>query len=184
LIEKMAQQCAALALQPDAGIWEYRGRARIHTHSAAMCWAGLSRAGAIANRLGLAERAAHWNGLAGKVGNAILERCWNEKRQAFTQYYGSEDLDASVLIMPLVFFMAPTDPRMISTLKAILENPRTGGLVNDGLNDSNPTACKNNNGIVVSLIFIHRSEQSTCCQVAARTSAVESALESAFHSAQ
>ena len=58
---------------------------------------------------------------------------WNDKRQAFTQYYGSDDLDASLLIMPLVFFMAPTDPRMISTIKAILEDPRKGGLVSDGL---------------------------------------------------
>jgi GH15 family glucan-1,4-alpha-glucosidase len=52
---------------------------------------------------------------------------------AVTQFYGSEDLDASLLIMPLVFFMAPSDPRMLSTLAAILENPRNGGLVSDGL---------------------------------------------------
>jgi GH15 family glucan-1,4-alpha-glucosidase len=58
---------------------------------------------------------------------------WNEKRKAFTQFYGSGDLDASLLIMPLVFFMAPTDPRMISTINAILKNPRDGGLVSDSL---------------------------------------------------
>src|SRR6185312_15296294 len=80
LVEKMAGRCAALALEPDAGIWEYRGRKRVHTHSAAMCWAGLSRAGAIAQRLGFADRAQHWNGLADKVSQVILERCWNEKR--------------------------------------------------------------------------------------------------------
>ena len=80
LVEKMARQCAALALEPDAGIWEYRGRKRIHTHSAAMCWAGLSRTGAIAARLGFSDRAAHWNDLADKVGGAILDRCWNAKR--------------------------------------------------------------------------------------------------------
>jgi len=62
-----------------------------------------------------------------------MTKGWNEKRKAFTQFYGSDDLDASVLIMPLVFFMAPTDPRMISTIKAILASPREGGLVSDGL---------------------------------------------------
>jgi GH15 family glucan-1,4-alpha-glucosidase len=58
---------------------------------------------------------------------------WNEKRKSFTQFYGSEDLDASLLIMPLVFFMAPTDPRMLSTIDAILESPSHGGLVSDSL---------------------------------------------------
>jgi GH15 family glucan-1,4-alpha-glucosidase len=62
-----------------------------------------------------------------------MTKGWSEKRQAFTQFYGSEDLDASVLIMPLVFFMAPSDPRMLSTIKAILRNPKEGGLVSDGL---------------------------------------------------
>src|SRR4030088_247942 len=58
---------------------------------------------------------------------------WNEKRKSFTQFYGSEDLDASLLIMPLVFFMAPTDPRMIGTIDAILKNPGNGGLLSDSL---------------------------------------------------
>ena len=62
-----------------------------------------------------------------------MTKGWNEKRHAFTQFYGSEDLDASLLIMPLVFFMAPTDPRMLSTINAILKNPRDGGLVSDSL---------------------------------------------------
>ena len=62
-----------------------------------------------------------------------MTRGWNEKRHAFTQFYGSEDLDASLLIMPLVFFMAPTDPRMLSTINAMLESPRRGGLVSDSL---------------------------------------------------
>ena len=56
-----------------------------------------------------------------------MTRGWCEKRKAFTQFYGSEDLDASVLIMPLVFFMSPSDPRMLSTIKAILKNPKEGG---------------------------------------------------------
>jgi GH15 family glucan-1,4-alpha-glucosidase len=62
-----------------------------------------------------------------------MTKGWNEKRQAFTQSYGSEDLDASLLIMPLIFFMAPNDPRMISTINAILKSPGDGGLLSDSL---------------------------------------------------
>jgi GH15 family glucan-1,4-alpha-glucosidase len=119
LIEKLARQCERLALEPDAGIWEYRGRARIHTHSAAMCWAGLSRAGAIANRLGIADRAAHWSGLADKVRAVILERCWNEKRQAFAAGVDTDDMDASVLLLPELGLIDARDPRFVSTVAAI-----------------------------------------------------------------
>src|SRR5260370_42517194 len=62
-----------------------------------------------------------------------MAKGWSRKRNAFTQFYGSEDLDASLLIMPLVFFMAPTDPRMLNTISAILKDPRDGGLVSDSL---------------------------------------------------
>lgn len=119
LVEKMARQCAALALEPDAGIWEYRGRKRTHTHSATMCWAGLSRAGAIARRLGFADRAAYWNGLADKVGGVILERCWSEKRKAYTAAIDSEDMDASVLLLPELGLLESSDPRFASTVAAI-----------------------------------------------------------------
>ena len=119
LIEKMAQSCAELALKPDAGIWEYRGRARIHTHSAAMCWAGLSRAGAIASRLGLSDRAAQWNGAAATVAKTILQTCWNEKRQAFSAGVGTDDMDASVLLLPELGLIDAQDPRFVSTVAAI-----------------------------------------------------------------
>ena len=100
LLEKMARQCAALALEPDAGIWEFRGRKRIHTHSGAMCWAGLSRTAAIAARLGLSDRARYWQRLADDTGEALLSRVWNEKRKAFAAAEGTDDMDASVLLLP------------------------------------------------------------------------------------
>ena len=62
-----------------------------------------------------------------------MTRGWNEKRRAFTQSYGSDDLDASLLIMPLVFFMAPNDPRMLGTISAIYQSPSRGGLLSDSL---------------------------------------------------
>ena len=119
LIEKLAHRCLELALKPDAGIWEYRGRARIHTHSAVMCWAGLSRAGAIARRLGLTDRAEYWVGEADKVAMVIQEKCWNDKRKAYTAGVGTEDMDASVLLMPELGFLDAADPRFASTVAAI-----------------------------------------------------------------
>ncbi|HEX3755652.1 MAG TPA: glycoside hydrolase family 15 protein [Rhizomicrobium sp.] len=122
LIEKLAQQCASLALVPDAGIWEFRGRKRLHTHSAAMCWAGVSRTCAIATRLGLFERAQHWNALADNIGETLLKRVWNEKRKAFTAAEGTSDMDASVLLLPELGLIDAADPRFASTVKAIEED--------------------------------------------------------------
>jgi GH15 family glucan-1,4-alpha-glucosidase len=119
LIEKMAGKSAELALEPDAGIWEFRGRKRVHTHSAAMCWAGVSSAGTIAARLGLSDRAAHWNGLAESIGSTILERTWNPKRGAFAAAIDSNDLDASVLLLPQLGLVDAKDPRFVSTVDAI-----------------------------------------------------------------
>jgi GH15 family glucan-1,4-alpha-glucosidase len=119
LIEKLARQCAALALEPDAGIWEFRGRKRLHTHSGAMCWAGVSRAGAIAGRLGLAERAGYWNGVADDIGETLLKRIWNPKRQAFTAAEGIDDMDASVLLLPELGLIDAGDPRFAATVEAI-----------------------------------------------------------------
>jgi len=119
LMEKMAGQCAALALEPDAGIWEYRGRQRLHTHSGAMCWGGLSRTAAIAARLGFRDSAAYWHGKADAVGDALLSRVWSEKRQAFTAAEGTDDMDASVLLLPELGLIEPDDPRFASTVAAI-----------------------------------------------------------------
>jgi GH15 family glucan-1,4-alpha-glucosidase len=119
LLERLGGRAAELALEPDAGIWEYRGRSRIHSNSAAMCWAGVSRVGAIAAHLGLTDRARHWNALAEKLQGAIVERSWNEKRKAFTAAFGSDDLDASALLLPDLGLVDAKDPRFVSTVTAI-----------------------------------------------------------------
>ena len=119
LLEKMAQQCVDLALEPDAGIWEFRGRKRVHTHSGAMCWAGISRTAAIAARLGLADRASHWQGLSESLGAELLRRVWNDKRKAFTAAEGTDDMDASVLLLPELGLIDAQDPRFASTVAAI-----------------------------------------------------------------
>ncbi|HET6840977.1 MAG TPA: glycoside hydrolase family 15 protein [Candidatus Angelobacter sp.] len=118
---------------PDAGIWEMRNRQEHFVYSKVMNWVALDRGIRLAEKRALPADRAKWTRERDRIYEEVLTRGWNEKRRAFTQFYGSEDLDASLLIMPLVFFMAPTDPRMISTINAILKNPQDGGLVSDSL---------------------------------------------------
>jgi GH15 family glucan-1,4-alpha-glucosidase len=119
LLENLGNKATELALEPDAGIWEYRGRKRVHTHSAAMCWAGVSRMGAIAAHLGHVDRARHWNSVADGIQSTILERAWNPDRGAFTAAPDINDLDASVLLLPELGLIDPADPRYISTVQLI-----------------------------------------------------------------
>jgi GH15 family glucan-1,4-alpha-glucosidase len=119
--------------KPDEGIWEMRSGKQDFVYSKLMNWVALDRGIRLADKRSFPGDRQRWMHERDTIYEEVMTKGWNEKRQAFTQFYGSEDLDASVLIMPLVFFMAPTDPRMISTLKAILEKPQDGGLVSDGL---------------------------------------------------
>jgi GH15 family glucan-1,4-alpha-glucosidase len=118
---------------PDAGIWEMRNRQEHFVYSKVMNWVALDRGLRLADKRALPANRAKWLSERDKIYEEVMTQGWNEKRRAFTQFYGSDDLDASLLIMPLVFFMAPTDPRMLSTIDAILKNPRDGGLVSDSL---------------------------------------------------
>ena len=118
---------------PDAGIWEMRNRQEHFVYSKVMNWVALDRGLRLADKRALPADRAKWMRERDKIYEEVMTKGWNEKRHAFTQFYGSEDLDASILIMPLVFFMAPTDPRMIGTIDAILKNPRDGGLLSDSL---------------------------------------------------
>ena len=119
LLEPLGEQAAAKAFVPDAGIWEYRGRQRVHTHSAAMCWAGCQRLAAIALRLGLGPRAKYWNAIAEPMHAELLDQAWNPKRGAFTAAFGSDDLDASVLLLADLGVVEVDDPRFVSTVAAM-----------------------------------------------------------------
>ena len=119
--------------RPDAGIWEMRNREEHFTYSKVMNWVALDRAIRLADKRALPANRAKWILCRDRIYEEVMNRGWNAKRGAFTQFYGSDDLDASLLIMPLVFFMAPNDPRMLSTLEAILQRPASGGLVSDSL---------------------------------------------------
>jgi GH15 family glucan-1,4-alpha-glucosidase len=119
LLERQGELCARLAFEPDAGIWEYRGRSRVHTHSAAMCWAGCNRLAAIATHLGLTDRAEHWTKTATGMRAELIDRAWNPTRGAFTAAFGLDDLDASVLLLPELGLLETHDPRFVSTVKAV-----------------------------------------------------------------
>jgi GH15 family glucan-1,4-alpha-glucosidase len=115
----MGEQAWRLHDQPDAGIWELRTRARVHTSSTLMCWAACDRLGRIAQVMGAADRATLWKGRAEVIRKLILEQAWNDKRQAFVESLGGKDLDASVLLMAEVGFVSPKDPRFVSTVQAL-----------------------------------------------------------------
>jgi len=118
---------------PDAGIWEMRNRQEHFVFSKVMNWVALDRGIRLADKRALPGDRTKWLRERDRIYEEVMNKGWNEKRKSFTQFYGSDDLDASLLIMPLVFFMAPTDPRMLSTIDAILKSPSQGGLVTDSL---------------------------------------------------
>jgi GH15 family glucan-1,4-alpha-glucosidase len=118
---------------PDAGLWEMRNREEHFVFSKVMNWVALDRGIRLAGKRALPANRAKWIEERDRIYEEVMTKGWSEKRKAFTQFYGSEDLDASLLIMPLVFFMAPNDPRMLSTIDAILKSPSQGGLVSDSL---------------------------------------------------
>jgi GH15 family glucan-1,4-alpha-glucosidase len=118
-LEPLGEKAAALALKPDAGIWEYRNRRRVHTYSAAMCWAACNRLAAIANHLGITDRADHWNREADQIQKVLVERAWNPRRGAFTAEFGSDDLDASTLQLAELGLVEPNDPHFTSTVSVI-----------------------------------------------------------------
>lgn len=128
-LEPLGRKSAELALAPDAGIWEFRGRKRIHTHSVAMCWAGCHRLQAIATHLGLDDRAAYWADISKRIRDDLLEKAWNPARNAFTAAFGAEDLDASVLLLPQLGLIKADDPRFVGTVNAINTELRRGNHV-------------------------------------------------------
>jgi GH15 family glucan-1,4-alpha-glucosidase len=119
VLEPLGEQAAQVALEPDAGIWEYRGRKRVHTHSAAMCWAGCQRLEAIATHLGLDDRAQYWREAAARIGTEVLARAWNPKRKAFSGVFGGDELDASALLLSELGLIAADDPRFVSSVETI-----------------------------------------------------------------
>ncbi len=119
--------------EPDEGIWEVRGGQRHFVYSKLMSWVAIDRALRLADKRSFPAPRAEWLKVRDEIYHEIMEQGWNEKVGAFTQSYGDEHLDASSLMMPLVFFLSPTDPRALRTLDAIDRTPAKGGLVSNSL---------------------------------------------------
>jgi GH15 family glucan-1,4-alpha-glucosidase len=128
-LEPLAAAAADAALTPDAGIWEYRGRNRVHTFSAAMCWAAVDRMARVAARLGLREQAGKLAARAAPIRDEILRRAWSERERAFVESLDGEGLDAALLLMPEIGIIAPSDPRFVATVEAIRTHLARDGLL-------------------------------------------------------
>jgi GH15 family glucan-1,4-alpha-glucosidase len=113
----------------DHGLWEVRHQEQHFVYSKVMCWVALDRGLRIANGRSFPADRERWLKVRDQIYEEILALGWNAERQAFVQYYGSDSLDASNLIMPMVLFLSPADSRMLQTMDAINQSPEQGGLV-------------------------------------------------------
>ncbi|MEL6860932.1 MAG: glycoside hydrolase family 15 protein [Pseudomonadota bacterium] len=127
--EQVGERAYQVYNTPDAGIWEFRGIAHVHTSSAIMCWAACDRLAKIADALGREARVKHWQARADDIRKTVLDLAWNDSRNAFTGAFGGEDLDASVLLMAEIGFIDPMDPRYVATVDRIDEELRVGSHV-------------------------------------------------------
>jgi GH15 family glucan-1,4-alpha-glucosidase len=114
--------------QPDESVWETRGGRRDFLYSRVMCWVAIERAMRIARRRGLPADLNHWGRHRDAIYRRVMDRNWSAERQAFVEHEDSDTLDASVLMMPMAKFIAPTDPKWLATLDALTED-----LVSDSL---------------------------------------------------
>lgn len=114
--------------EPDKGIWEFREEDKHFTFSKVLCWVAIDRAIKVSKMLGKTSKLKRWEALEAEIRDDIMENAWNEEVQAFTQAYGSKDLDSSVLLMNNYGFIEDRDPKFIKTVEAIGRE-----LTNDGL---------------------------------------------------
>ncbi len=115
--------------EPDHGVWEVRGPTRRFTYSSLMTWVAFERATRIAQQRGLPAPLASWRAAADRAYLHVQQQAWNPRRRSFVQYPGSQTIDASALVMPLVKFVGPRDPRFLSTLDHIERELVTDSLV-------------------------------------------------------
>jgi GH15 family glucan-1,4-alpha-glucosidase len=128
-------------MKPDEGIWEVRGGARHFTYSKVMAWVAFDRAIKGVERFGLPGPVDRWRATASRIHEQVCAQAFDAELGAFVQSYGSKQLDSSVLMIPLVGFLPPSDPRVRSTVEAIERNLMSDGFVlrydpvasNDGL---------------------------------------------------
>jgi GH15 family glucan-1,4-alpha-glucosidase len=128
-LEPLGEQALSCYDQPDAGLWELRGSARVHTFSAVMCWAACDRLSRIAEHLGLTERAARWSASAREIHQVICHRAWNAQRRSFVSTFDGDAMDASLLLLSEVGFLATDDPRFAATVDTVAKDLRRGDYI-------------------------------------------------------
>ena len=128
-LEPAGQRAVAVHDQPDAGLWELRGSARVHTFSSVMCWAACDRLARIADRLGLPARAQHWRAEADRIRAFVDAHGWNAELGTFVATAGGRELDASLLLLAELNFVAADDPRFVATVNAIERDLERGGFL-------------------------------------------------------
>ena len=119
--------------RPDEGIWETRGGQKHFVYSKLMCWVALDRGLRLADKRSFPADREKWIQVRDRIYEEVMAKGWSQARRAFVQHYGCHTLDASTLIMSLVFFMSPNDPRMLKTLDSIMRSPEKGGLLSNSL---------------------------------------------------
>ncbi|MFQ5879525.1 MAG: glycoside hydrolase family 15 protein [Dehalococcoidia bacterium] len=128
-VQQFAEAAATSWRQPDLSIWEVRGQRRHFVYSKVLCWTALDRAAYLARATGHNHEAARWQHVKDEIYHDVMAHGWNQQRRAFVQSYGSDNLDASVLIIPMIGFLPATDPRMRSTIEAIRGELSVNGLL-------------------------------------------------------
>jgi GH15 family glucan-1,4-alpha-glucosidase len=128
-VADLADTAARRWTERDAGMWEMRGEPRHHLSSKVLCWTALDRAVKLGPQLGPHAKVEAWAEERDRIRDAVLERGWSEKRQAYAQSFDSDELDAAQLLMPILGFLPATDERMRSTIEAIARDLTEDGLV-------------------------------------------------------
>ena len=128
-LRRLIDWVAANWQQADEGIWEVRGGRQQFVFSKLMCWVALDRGLRLADKRSFPAHRELWLSARDAIYETIMDRGWNAERRAFVQYFDSDVLDASNLLMPLVFFISPRDPRMLSTIDAVLADLTSDGMV-------------------------------------------------------
>ncbi len=129
LLITLANRAADGWSQPDAGMWEARDKHRQYVSSKVMCWVALDRAIGLADRLGEGADEARWGAACQEIRAAVLEQAWSSQLGAYAGAFASDDLDASVLLLPVVGFLPADDERMWATIEAVERQLGDGGLV-------------------------------------------------------
>ena len=128
-LERLGNQAVAHYDKPDAGPWELRGSQKVHTFSSVMCWAAADRLARIAVHLELPGRAEYWRTAADAMHKTICAQAWHDEVNAFTDSFGGRDLDAGMLLLHELGFLAADDPRFVATVDAIGKHLKHGDFV-------------------------------------------------------